>query len=240
VFAGRTTIVGKPDDIYSAVVTVARLRLIVLSKEVTNHARCEMDPVWRVVQSPTFNGVPAVARRLIRRREHTRCAEQLDGILYWLLARRVAELHPAGEAWDISRALGDAAPALEELSAQPEKDFGLRVRMRRQELGLPVAPMGKVLPLRASQPPSESAADLAALDAEPPEAEPERALWRVRLAERRMREAYLALEEAEQRGAPWRVLEELVDVFTHESAVYAVVVTQARQDNSQSVTHEEA
>jgi hypothetical protein len=172
------------------------------------------------VQSPTFSTAPAPARRLIRRREHTRCAEQLDGILYGLLARRVAELHPAGEEWDISRALGDVAPALEDLSAQQEKDFGQRVRTRRQELGLPVAPAGKMLPLRASQPPLDSPAGLGALDAEPPVTEQERALWRVRLAERRMREAYLALEETEQRGAQWREPERLADVFTQVSALY--------------------
>jgi hypothetical protein len=45
------------------------------------------------------------------------------------------------------------------------------------------------------------------LDVEPPAAEYERAVWRVRHSERRMREAYLALEEAEQRSALWRELE---------------------------------
>jgi hypothetical protein len=152
-----------------------------------------------------------------------RATRILDGILYGLLARRVAELHPAGEEWDIFRALGDVAPALEDLSTQPEKDFGQRVRTRRQELGLPVAPASKVLPLRASRPLLEPAEVIEALDAEPPTAEHERAVWRVRQAERRMREAYLALEEAEQQGASQRELERLADVFAHESAVAAAV-----------------
>jgi hypothetical protein len=218
------TVVGQPEEACPDAVNVAWLRLVVPDETVANHARWKTDPVWRIVQSPTFSTAPAPARRLIRRREHTRCAEQLDGILYGLLARRVAELHPEGEAWDISRALGDVAPALEDLSAQPEKDFGQRVRTRRQELGLSVAPAGKVLPLRASQPPLDSPAGLAALDAEPPVTEQERARWRVRLAERRMREAYLALEEAEQRGISRKELERLAEAFTQASEVYGAAV----------------
>jgi hypothetical protein len=120
-------------------------------------------------------------------------------------------------------ALGDVAPALVELAAQPAKDFGQRVRTRRQELGLPVARADKVLPLRASQPLREPAEVIAAFDAEPPTAEHERAIWRAQLAERRMREAYLALEEAEQHGACQHELERLADVFAHESAVAASV-----------------
>jgi hypothetical protein len=64
-----------------------------------------------------------------------------------------------------------------------------------------------VLPLRANQPTQEPPEALAALDAEPPETEQERATWRTRLAERRMRETHLALEEAEQRGVSARDLE---------------------------------
>lgn len=177
-----------------------------------------------MIQATQFTPAPtpalAPARRLIRRTEHNRCAEQLDGILYGLLVRRVAELHPKGEHWDVSRALGDAAPALAELAAQPNKDFGQRVRARRQELGLPVVPAGKVLPLRANQPLLEPPEALAALDAEPPEAEQERAAWRALLAERRMRETHLALEEAEQRGAPTRELERWVATFEQAVAVY--------------------
>jgi hypothetical protein len=157
------TVVGQPEEGCPDAVNVAWLRLVVPNEEESNHARWETDPLWREVQSPAFAVSPAPARRVIRRREHTRFAEQLDGIVYGLLARRVAELHPAGEEWDISRALGDVAPALAELSAQPEKDFGQRVRTRRQELGLPVAPVGKVLPLCAHQPPVETAEELAAL-----------------------------------------------------------------------------
>jgi hypothetical protein len=122
------------------------------------------------------------------------------------------------------------APALEELAAQPEKEFGQRVRTRRQELGLPVAPAGKVLPLRASQPREESAAELAALDAEPPAVDHERAVWRMQLAERRMREAYMALEEAEQRGGPSKEVERLAHVFTHASTAYGAAVARVRQD----------
>jgi hypothetical protein len=199
-------------------VNVAWLRLVVPSDQETNHARWETDPTWRVIQAPRL--------RQGRRVEHTRCAEQLDGILYGLLVRRVAELHPEGEQWDVSRALGDAAPALAELATQPDKDFGQRVRQRRQELGLPVIAAGKVLPLRASQTSLEAPEALAALNGEPPEAEQERTAWRVLLAERRMREAHLALEDAEQRRASSRDLERLAATFAqaviHYGAAQAI------------------
>jgi hypothetical protein len=151
------TVVGLADEMCPNAVNVGWLRLVVPSDQETNHARWETDPTWRVIQAASFKPSPALAqaRWLIRRREHTRCAEQLDGIVYGLLVRRVAELHTEGEHWDVSRALGDAARALVELARQPDKDFGQRVRARRQELGLPVAATGKVLPLRASQPPLE-------------------------------------------------------------------------------------
>jgi hypothetical protein len=217
------TVVGLADEPCPDAVNVAWLRLVVPSEGESNHARWETDPTWRVIQAASFTPTAALApaRRLIRRAEHTRCAEQLDGILYGLLVRRVAELHPEGEHWDVSRALGEVAPALAEVATQPDKDFGQRVRARRQELGLPVAPAGKVLPLRASLPSQEPPEALAALDAEPPETEQERAAWRVLLAERRMREAHLALEAAEQRTAPTRELEGAVAAFGQAVAVYA-------------------
>jgi hypothetical protein len=65
---------------------------------------------------------------------------------------------------------------------------------------------------------------LALLDAEPPEPDQERALWRMRLAERRMREAYLALEVAEQQGVSSTALQHLADVFSLESAVYGAAL----------------
>jgi hypothetical protein len=218
------TVVGLADEPCPDAVNVSWLRLVVPCEEETNHARWETDPTWRVIQAAQFTPTSVQARRLIRRMEHVRCAHQLDGILYGLLVRRVAELHPAGEHWDVSRAVGDAVPALTELAAQPGKDFGLRVRARRQELGLPVAPAGKVLPLWASHPSLEPPETLVALDTEPPETEEERAAWRVLLAERRMREAHLALEEAEQRGAPARTQERAAGVFAQEVTVYKATV----------------
>jgi hypothetical protein len=144
------------------------------------------------------------------------CTERRNG----LLVRRVAELHPEGEQWDVSRALGDVALALAEIEGRPEKDFGQRVRSHRQELGLPVVTVGKVLPLRASQLPLEPPEVLAALDAEPPETKQDRATWRARLAERRMGEAHLALEEAEQRAASVRELERVAATFDRAVKVY--------------------
>jgi hypothetical protein len=218
------TVVGQAEEACPDAVNVAWLRLVVPNVDESNHARWETDPAWRVIQAAPFTPAPGVARRLIRRTQHRRCAEQVDGIVYGLLVRRVAELHPDGEYWDISRALGDVARSLADLAAQPGKDFGQRVRARRQELGLPVAPLGTVLPLRAVQPPPESPDELAALDAEPPEAEHERAVWNVRLAERRMCEAYYLLAEAEQREVSLRELERQAAAFAHEVAVYGAAL----------------
>jgi hypothetical protein len=218
------TVVGQAEEACPDAVNVAWLRLVVPSVDETNHARWETDQVWRVIQAAPFTPAPGAARRLMRRTQRRRCAEQLDGILYGLLVRRVAELHPAGEHWDVSRALGDVAGSLAALAAQPDKDFGQRVRTCRQELGLPVAPPGTVLPLRAVQPPPESPDELAALDAEPPEAEHERAVWCERLAERRMCEAYHLLAEAEQQGGLLRELEHRAAAFVHEVAVYGAAL----------------
>jgi hypothetical protein len=123
-------------------------------------------------------------------------------------------------------------PPFQELSAKPGKDSGQGVRARRQELGMPVASAGQILPLQASALPLDPQEALAALDADPPEAAHERAVWRMRLAERRMREVYLSLEEAEQRDAPQPELERLADEFAHESAVYGAAVAACGPDPS--------
>jgi hypothetical protein len=83
-------------------------------------------------------------------------------------------------------------------SGSPGVGWGDEPRTRRASAR---AECQKVLPLRAGQTALDAPVVLAALDGEPSEGEHERAMWRVRLAERRMREAFLALEEAEQRGA---------------------------------------
>jgi hypothetical protein len=77
-----------------------------------------------------------------------------------------------------------------------------------------------VLPLRASEPLVKPREALTALDVEPPEAEQERAAWRARLAERWMQEAHLALEAAEQQGAPLRDVERAAAVCAQAVAVY--------------------
>jgi hypothetical protein len=62
----------------------------------------------------------------------------------------VAELHPEGGTWDVSRAFGEAAEALIKESEKPEKDFGALVRERRKARGLPEAACDKVLPFRVA------------------------------------------------------------------------------------------
>ncbi len=88
-----------------------------------------------------------------------------------------------------------------------------------------MAPTGTALPLRALPPSVDPPDVLAALDAEPPKAEQERAIWRRCAAERRMREAYVLLEEAEQQGMPLGELERLAAIFEHETAVYEAALT---------------
>jgi hypothetical protein len=68
------TIVGQAEKACPDAVNVAWLRLVVPRAEERNHARWETDPVWRVVQAASFTPAPVASRRLIRRREHTRCA----------------------------------------------------------------------------------------------------------------------------------------------------------------------
>jgi hypothetical protein len=223
------TVVGHAEESCPDATNVAWLRLVMPDEHEHNRARWETDPIWQVIQEAPFTPVPVAARRLIRCTEHKRCAEQLDGILYGVLARRVAELHPEGEHWDVSRALGDVMPALTQVASRPDKDFGQRVRTRRQELGLTVARAERVLPSRASEPPVESLEELRALDGVPPLVEEERAAWRARLVERRMREACLALEEAEQRGAAGREVEHLLTAFMQESAAYDAAITDVRR-----------
>src|SRR5262245_33228288 len=99
----------------------------------TNRSRWPNDPVWRVVQSATFADAPAEARRLIRRRQRGTDVAVLNRGQFGYLVSRVALQHPNGGTWILSRALGEALPALEALEAkktQAGQDFGELVRER--------------------------------------------------------------------------------------------------------------
>jgi len=185
-------------------VDVAWIRRVMPDAD-TNRSRWPTNPVWRLVQAAPFSDVPSKARRLIRREQHVHAVEQLDAGAYGYLVSRTALLHPHGETFDVSTSLRGLFLALTRIAGQPDKDFGALVRQRRRKRGLSVAPAGKVLPfLPACR--DHDPAELAKLDVAA-----ERILQetvhgdelqaaRVRLAEWRLHEAFVVLEQAEWRS----------------------------------------
>ena len=126
-------------------VDVAWIRRVIPDAD-TNRSRWPTDPVWQLVQTAPFTDAPTKARRLMRREQHVHAVEQLDAGAYGYLVSRTALLHPKGETFDVSMGLRGFFDALTKIAAQPDKDFGELVRQRRRKRGLPVAPVGKVLP----------------------------------------------------------------------------------------------
>jgi hypothetical protein len=184
-------------------VDVAWIRRVIPDTD-TNRSRWPTDPVWQLVQTAPLTDAPTKARRLMRREHHVHAVEQLDAGAYGYLISRTALLHPKGETFDVSMGLRGFFDALTKIAAQPDKDFGELVRQRRRKRGLPVTPASKILPFlparRGDGPAERSALDTAA----------ERLLKdslqgdelhaaRVKMAERRLCEAFIALEEAERR-----------------------------------------
>jgi hypothetical protein len=132
-------------------VDVAWIRRVVPDAGDTNRSRWSTDPVWRVVQRASFADAPAAVRRLIRRRQRGTDVAVLDRGQFGYLVSRVALQHVDGGHWTLSRALGEALPALEVLEAkktQAGQDFGELVRERRRQRGFFVPIADKVLPFR--------------------------------------------------------------------------------------------
>jgi hypothetical protein len=154
----------------------------------------------------------------------------LDAGAYGYLVSRTALLHPQGETFDASMGLRGLFEALTTIAAQPEKDFGELVRQRGRKRGLPVAPAEKTLPCFAP-PPSEDQLSPVAVDAAAAvllqNDAPVESLYsaRVRLAERRLAEALLALEEAGQRDASDTELTRLEGIYAYELSTYTVLVS---------------
>jgi hypothetical protein len=128
--------------------------------------------------------------------------------------------------------------ALTKIATQPDKDFGELVRQRRRKRGLPVAPAEKVLPF----PPPHSddgPAEREVVDtaAEAVLAGDSRAdelrTAAVRLAERRMREALLALEDAGLHEKSRQEVARLEQIYARELAAYSAKLT-LRDDTSAS------
>jgi hypothetical protein len=245
-------IVGRSEPCPDAV-DVAWIRRVVPEEGDTHRSRWPTDPTWRVVQRATFAEAPAEARRLIRRRQQGNDVKVLDRGQYGYLVSRVAVRHPSGGEWTLSRALGEALPALEALEAEKGKDFGELVRERRRQRGLPLPIAEKVLPFRAD-PPAHTAANACAddeqrlvsiggpLSAPAPAPATSEPAWDPRqlhaaLAEGRVAESWAHLEAAERVGSTRRVLDDLEAAYLTELTTYqrAVARREATIPGSQNV-----
>ena len=158
----------------------------------------------------------------------------LDRGQYAYLVSRVALQHRDGDHWTLFRALGEALPALEALEAtmtQRGHDFGELVRERRRQRGLPVPIADKVLPFRSAscsemgvvELPEAAPAELSSSNAEAA------ARLRLKLAEVRMMEAWLQLDQSELQGSSQRKLSGLEAVYLHESRTYKAARTMLEQ-----------
>jgi hypothetical protein len=222
-------VVGRSEPCPDAV-DVAWIRRVMPDETDANRSRWPTDPVWRVVQGATFADAPAQARRLIRRRQRGAGVAVLDTGQFGYLVSRVAQLHPNGGEWTISRALSEALPALEVVEAKKQartgNDFGELVRERRRQRGLPLPIADKVLPFRAHT------HDVNGSDDEPiaPDGEPMAPHWqagddigptypRAEHAEARVAEAWTQLEHAEAAGRSRKVLGALEAAYLAEMAV---------------------
>ncbi len=157
--------------------------------------------------------------------QHVHVVEQLDAGAYGYLVSWTALLHPKGETFDVSMGLRGSFDTLTKIAGQPDKDFGELVRKRRRKRGLPVASVGKVLPLlpihRDDDPAEQCALDVAAERILQETAQGDELLAaRIRLAERRLREALLALDQAEVVNAPAWKRGGLEDAYGQEMKAY--------------------
>jgi hypothetical protein len=216
-------------------VDVAWIRRVVPDAD-TNRSRWPTDPVWQLVQAAPFTDAPLKARRLMRREQHVYAVEQLDAGAYGYLVSRTALLHPKGETFDVSMGLRGFFDALTKIAAQPEKDFSELVRQRRRKRGLPVAPAEKVLPFFPVQV-NEALEQLKAVDVAaevvlqgkmPPG---ELGAARLRLAEHRLREAFIDLEVAERHMDAQPNLDRLASIYDQALAAY-MSLCQGRETRS--------
>jgi hypothetical protein len=125
--------------------------------------------------------------------------------------------------------------ALTKIAGQPDKDFGELVRQRRRKRGLPVA-AGKVLPFFPGLV-SEALEQLKAVDAaaevvlQGSMLPDELGVARLRLAEERMREAFIALEAAERHLDAQPRFDRLASIYDQALAAYTSFY-QGRQTRS--------
>ena len=130
----------------------------------------------------------------------------------------------------MSRALGEVLPALEALEVkkmQRGRDFGELVRERRRLRGLPLPVAEKVLPFRSSLSAvtDQKLPEVSKLPAKWPSRDAEggaeeEVYLRAQLAEYRMAEAWMRLEEAERQGVARRRLHALEVAYLQEVCTY--------------------
>jgi hypothetical protein len=190
-------VVGKAEECPDAV-DVAWIRRVVPQGGDSNRSRWPTDPAWKVVPSAAFADAPAEARRLIRRKVRGGDVKVLDRVNLGCRISRVADQHPDGGTWTLSRAVGEAYPAwevLERKKAAAGKDFGELVRERRRERGLPLPVAEKALPFV-----------------------PAACQILVETGEARLAEAWMELQDVEHARRPPRLLRELEAVYLAEVA----------------------
>jgi hypothetical protein len=212
-------LVGQREECPDAI-EVAWIRRVIPDEQDSNRSRWPTDPVWQVVQSPSRDGVPTLARKLIRRHQRQKDVERRDHALYGLLVSRVALQHPQGETWDVSRAIGEVVPAMHQEAAKLGKDFGELVRERRRKMGLPLKPRDPLLPAVPAQEIEQPEPVL--LDQEP-QSEADRRHQRQAQAWRRLEEALLALDRAQNSGASAKELSQLEQVYQQEARAFAAL-----------------
>jgi hypothetical protein len=208
-------------------VDVAWIRRVVPDGGDANRSRWPTDPIWRVVQGAIFADAPAEVRRLIRRRQRGADVAVLDTGQFGYLVSRVAQLHPNGGEWTLSRALGEALPALEAVEAKKQAktgaDFGELVRERRRQRGLPLPLAEKVLPFWAAsrdeegRPIGEPLSDVGDREASVEVMQPRSAP-----AEARLEEAWARLVVAERAEKTRRTLDTLEADYLAALAAYHI------------------
>jgi hypothetical protein len=230
-------VVGGADECPDAVNT-AWLRLVQPREAETNRSRWDTDPTWRIVQAASFTAVPVAARRIIRRKQRAQMVQHLTAGSYGYLVSLITEQFPEGERWDVSRGIRELAEHLTREAGKPGKDFGELVRQRRKARGLSVLPRDTTLPdppraslsitQRILSPPVAEAGERKPVGA-PWQLEREelRPLLRKLCAEGRMRDALLALDDAERRQEGEQRLAWHEAHYRQELATYAAICGQS-------------
>jgi hypothetical protein len=192
--------VGRPPNEEACLeeTNIAWIRRIVPQDDDINRSRWPTDPIWQLVQGATFDEVPSTARRLIRQVTRSQNIDKRVKVLYGALVSCTALKHGDTGQLDISTALREVVPLLEEEMQRPGKNLGDLVRERRRHWALPLTQEDKILYLPGRHPVSsipEKKDDERDLAIEVRQAEE-----RLAETERRMQEAEDALYDAQRVG----------------------------------------